>query len=85
MDIQEQIEKIENSFVRNNEEYNALKIELLSLKMQQMYSREEVVAKIKECLLATGGETIKTTMHFGDKSFVEFDNDDLEEWIKKNV
>lgn len=47
------------------------------------YTRNDVIATIKDCLLATGSE-IKTTMHI-KKSYVEFDKDDLDNWIDKHV
>ena len=47
------------------------------------YTRDDVVITIKDCLKATGKE-IKTTMHI-DKSYVEFNSDDLDLWLDKHV
>jgi len=47
------------------------------------YTRDDVIKIIYKVLEATGKE-IQTIMHIGEK-YVEFDGDDLEKWIKKNV
>ena len=57
--------------------------QLFVIRCKKSYSKDEVITLINKCLLATGGE-IKTIMHIKE-SYVEFDSEDLNLWIERNV